>query len=838
MKALSMKARILTAAIAVFLLCLTPAAAFALEDNADALQLGAAGDALQTQSSASVGFDDVSGHWVSAEGWLSWVSQEGLMSGYSGTSHFGPDDDLTRAQAVTILYRFSLPDSAATTDASQYADNSSGLPDNKSKQYYTAAVNWAVAEGVVTGYRNDAGEYYAFGPDDPVTREQLATILCRFAVGKSDGAAFRAAPDAASVSDWAVDGVGWAFGNGVMTGDASTKALMPGGHASRAAMAKMSTVVLRDIVPAADAKSREELAGIKEVCDGISGVQQSFSDGGYVPQSNVEAALEAVEAYLGGVNADCVERFAREDGCVWVNFKNGMHFVYVPNVRGVLAGSGECDVVTVLPFHTPSLYAEAVNPSTPVKPGEKTPAQYRAEFNAVKIKATDYEKNGFVDALAAYIGSNLDACKVKNTFHDDDVTVDVMKGFGKNEVVLYEGHGVFDSVVGSTLMFNANVSGSYKRASEIADNENNPWRYFFWPLFLSDQVFSPADRRLVDDFRNKRLVMVNQNAAVTGSFVDYYYSTGSLEGAFIYLGACESLKDCDPANGFSGKGLAQAFSEKGAVLVGNRENAEIAYQVLFRDRLIYNMVAGKSLAEAFNAAVLELGDHDDSVDYPTWPKYYPDSAGSFTLVKATEQQRAYSAYCDKLQSVIAAHGEPGIAQGSYGASYTTGLVYADLVDFGGSVEYLQLCYYDPALNEFPRDPGGGIKCYPVEVWAYDDANGMRQVYKGQAKLSGQNYYCSVVGGVVNHNGKTCMYTDTLGTGETSGLSYSVRLYGLKDDGTFGVVASSDGGSAFPKEYQVGSQWFATAKLKSTSRDISATIAKARETLDYLAANKA
>lgn len=147
------------------------------------------------------GFDDVSGHWESSEGWLPWVVGQGLMSGYSGTSHFGPNDDLTRAQAVTILYRFANPGGAQTTEPAQYAENSTALPDNQSRMYYTAAVNWAVAEGVVTGYRNSTGEYYAFGPDDPISREQLATILRRFAESEGlgavyDGSRYLAAPDA------------------------------------------------------------------------------------------------------------------------------------------------------------------------------------------------------------------------------------------------------------------------------------------------------------------------------------------------------------------------------------------------------------------------------------------------------------------------------------------------------------------------------------------------------------------------------------------------------------------------------------------------------------------
>ena len=97
---------------------------------------------------------------------------------------------------------------------------------------------WALENGIVTGYDADT-----FGPDDPVTREQLAAILYRYAKTKGlgfDGLwAFRLDfSDADEVSDWAYEAVCWAVANGVMQGVGGGR-LAPKASASRAQIATM-----------------------------------------------------------------------------------------------------------------------------------------------------------------------------------------------------------------------------------------------------------------------------------------------------------------------------------------------------------------------------------------------------------------------------------------------------------------------------------------------------------------------------------------------------------------------------------------------------------------------
>ena len=207
-----------------------------------------------------IGFSDVpAGHWVltgdvGGEGYLAAVVRMGLMTGYGDpatgrlTGRFGPEDSVTRAQVVTVLYRRANPGSTDTTTGA-HAENATSLSDNESGQYYTAAVNWAVRTGVVTGYTAgpDAGR---FVPDREISREELATMVHRFAAleGADDSvpdSAYGGAPDAGDVSGWASGHVAWCYAHQVLTGHADTGLLEPQGTATRAQMAKMAVLTIK-----------------------------------------------------------------------------------------------------------------------------------------------------------------------------------------------------------------------------------------------------------------------------------------------------------------------------------------------------------------------------------------------------------------------------------------------------------------------------------------------------------------------------------------------------------------------------------------------------------------
>ncbi len=154
---------------------------------------------------------------------VEYVLSEGIMNGY-GDGRFGPDENLSRAQLAQILYnRDGRPES---TGASPFTDV------NRSK-WYADAVIWANQKGVVGGYGNGL-----FGPDDPITREQLAVMLWRYAGNPSATNKELQFNDADEVGSFALEALQWAVENGIITGYSDSR-LNPKGLATRTQIAQM-----------------------------------------------------------------------------------------------------------------------------------------------------------------------------------------------------------------------------------------------------------------------------------------------------------------------------------------------------------------------------------------------------------------------------------------------------------------------------------------------------------------------------------------------------------------------------------------------------------------------
>lgn len=154
--------------------------------------------------------------------------ENGLMQGISDNL-FTPDGVATRAQIVMILWRI---------EKNPYLGQA-GFSDVSANDWFAGAVNWASANGIVTGYTDGR-----FGPNDHVTREQLAAILYRYArykgydVSVGEDTNILSYEDALTVSDWAVSAMQWACGSGVINGT-SESTLSPKDTATRAQIAAM-----------------------------------------------------------------------------------------------------------------------------------------------------------------------------------------------------------------------------------------------------------------------------------------------------------------------------------------------------------------------------------------------------------------------------------------------------------------------------------------------------------------------------------------------------------------------------------------------------------------------
>lgn len=175
--------------------------------------------AMSTTAFAAVG--DTGFSDVAADAWyagaVEYVRANGLMSGTSATT-FNPDGTTSRGQIATILYRAA--GSPAVTGGTVF-------PDVDSTAYYANATRWASANGIVSGYPNGN-----FGPDDPITRQQLAAILWRYA-GSPAAESGQDFADEDTISAYASTAVDWARANGVISGK-DGNLFDPNGRATRA----------------------------------------------------------------------------------------------------------------------------------------------------------------------------------------------------------------------------------------------------------------------------------------------------------------------------------------------------------------------------------------------------------------------------------------------------------------------------------------------------------------------------------------------------------------------------------------------------------------------------
>ena len=165
------------------------------------------------------GFSDVDANAWYAEA-ATYCRDNGLMSGTGGTN-FSPNSTMTRAMLAVVLYR--LAGSPAVSGSDAFTDTVEG-------SWYSEAVLWASRQGLVSGYGGGL-----FGTNDPVTREQIATILWRYdrSPEAESGNDFA---DESTIASYAMDAVDWVRANGIMNGKGGNM-FDPKGNATRAEVA-------------------------------------------------------------------------------------------------------------------------------------------------------------------------------------------------------------------------------------------------------------------------------------------------------------------------------------------------------------------------------------------------------------------------------------------------------------------------------------------------------------------------------------------------------------------------------------------------------------------------
>lgn len=160
----------------------------------------------------------------------------GIIKG-TKADRFSPDMNMTRGMLVAVLYR---------AEGSPQVDTLASFPDVSEKQYYAPAVVWASKNELVTGYGNGQ-----FMPDRNITREEIATLMRRYAAYKGqdttvEGSHLAEFPDRLAQNYWSYDAVNWAVSIGLINGNkvAGKVYLQPFNNATRA---QVATILYRFI---------------------------------------------------------------------------------------------------------------------------------------------------------------------------------------------------------------------------------------------------------------------------------------------------------------------------------------------------------------------------------------------------------------------------------------------------------------------------------------------------------------------------------------------------------------------------------------------------------------
>ncbi len=172
-------------------------------------------------------FEDTYGHW--GEESAKWAFQNQVFSGTS-PFRFSPEGKMTRGMMVSVLYRM---------EGSPDPGWGSPFPDVPAPMYYAKPIKWASANGIAVGYSESR-----FAPEEQISREQMASMLYRYAQRKKEPMDISARgglttfTDHRKISDYAEEAMAWAVGEGFLSGKGDGR-LDPQGTATRAEVASM-----------------------------------------------------------------------------------------------------------------------------------------------------------------------------------------------------------------------------------------------------------------------------------------------------------------------------------------------------------------------------------------------------------------------------------------------------------------------------------------------------------------------------------------------------------------------------------------------------------------------
>lgn len=446
---------------------------------------------------------------------VEYVYENGMMSG-TGNNKFSPNTTTTRGMIVTILHRMEGTPTAA---GAAFSDVPEG-------QWYTAAVAWASANSIVNGYGNDK-----FGPNDTITREQMAAILYRYVQYKGYDDAINgdisSFADGSKVSKFAVDAMNWAIGAGLISG-VGNNTLAPTGSATRAQVATILMRFSKKVVISTPVIDKGDINALYEyITHDLGEIEKKYLDSkGFVPYDKVSSLLIEVAEYAKEqFDNNLITDYSYTDGdsAVYFELDGWLGYAYSPYIEDSLAGGELVNVITFEPYHTGD-WATSLG----------------------------YVFSGLqgADEAAQKITSNLPqySCFSGN-YDDSNVLLSWCDNIKPNSIVIWYGHGCYLSQYGSIL-------GLRKLHDYDPRGYLNLNGYF-------------GNGHLESLAREKSIILVDNTICITPIYFENHVTKDALDGCLIYLAACFSFKD---------NRLAESLINRGArCVLGYTKDVQVLY---------------------------------------------------------------------------------------------------------------------------------------------------------------------------------------------------------------------------------------------------------------------
>lgn len=287
-----------------------------------------------------------------------------------------------------------------------------------------------------------------------------------------------------------------------------------------------------------------------------------LSSDGYIEEERIPELLDVIErSILGFMDDELVEKYSRDDYCIYVEFTSGIKYLFIPPLKDKLSGQETITVCGLAPNqNTMEFYMTALQQLFV----EMHP-EYKGESGTFSIYSS-------IQNISKAI-PNAHYKYIKN----DEVTVESMKKLSDYEVIVLQGHGGYSEDTHSAI-----VTGEHPTAASVQDygDDMNEGRLLITSNFLEGG--SGIARYYV----------------VTAKFFKKYL--GEMNNSFVYLGACSSAKD--PA-------LAQVFIDKGAkAVLGFEDIVNMGYEMCVQRSLFHYLTDSTSEPMSLQQAMTKTID--------------------------------------------------------------------------------------------------------------------------------------------------------------------------------------------------------------------------------------